>query len=471
MKKLILIIAVCLMTLSVQAQRCVVLEFKAGVGITQNDADGLFAIFTIYFQPAGYSIIERTQVDKAIEEHGFQRTKMTLDQIVRLGKTLGASDIVMGDINVVIGEYNLDTRIISVESGTVYATEGATFATSDYRAGVKSVAQSLAQKIGTTPIVPPATTSAPASPTKVSRNRDKVEILYGYLKIFPNELGVFQSEPVSVIAHINKQSMHGYSDWRIPTDEELALLRANNYIGDDEYMSKENNRGIVLLVTDGQKQESQQELTPPAIRETTKDESIAKEEKQEKVAPPRQEEKQKEVAPSRQEVSKEDKQEEVAPSRQEVAKDNNVAPSRETVEQTEEKDYGDYVDLGLPSGTLWSKQNVDNKYYSYEQAFEKYGSNLPTKSQYEELKRECQWEWTMKGFQVTGPNGKSIFIPAAGYADCEGSLDYEGSYGNYWTSTTHFSGNVWGLGFNPAEIYFSYDNMCYGRTVRLVRSK
>ena len=115
------------------AQRCAVLGFKAVVGISQADVDGISAIFITYFRPAGYTMVERTQIDKAIDEQGFQRSKMTESQMVRTGKILNVSKIVIGDVNIVMGQYNVDTRVINVESGTIAATEGATFTGSSYR--------------------------------------------------------------------------------------------------------------------------------------------------------------------------------------------------------------------------------------------------------------------------------------------------------------------------------------------------
>ena len=238
----------CLMALTMQAQRCAVLEFKAGVGISQNDVDGISAIFITYFRPAGYTMVERTQIDKVIEEQGFQRSRMTQAQMVRVGEILNVSKIVVGDINVVMGQYNVDARVINVETGTISATEGATFATSAYRASMQSVATKLAAKIA---ITSGQTVQAQSTVSSSSRTRSRVETVYGYLKVFPNELGEFQSQPYSVIAQINKQAMHGYDNWRLPTDEELSLLRANGYLGGGQYMSKRNDRGIVLLVTDG----------------------------------------------------------------------------------------------------------------------------------------------------------------------------------------------------------------------------
>lgn len=262
MKRLLFLSMMCLMALSMQAQRCAVLEFKAGVGISQNDVDGISAIFITYFRPAGYTMVERTQIDKAIEEQGFQRSQMTQAQMVRVGQILNVSKIVVGDINVVMGQYNVDARVINVETGTISATEGATFATSSYRASMQSVATKLAAKIaitsGQTVQAKPAT---PAASTP--RTRSSVEILYGYLKIFPNEIGEFQNEPKTVIAQINKQAMHDYRSWRLPTNEELSLLRANNYLGNGKYMTRESKTGIVLLVTDKDKGDTLSILTVP----------------------------------------------------------------------------------------------------------------------------------------------------------------------------------------------------------------
>ena len=67
MKKLFLFSMMCLMALSMQAQRCAVMEFKARVGISQSDVDGISAIFTTYFHPSGYTMVERTQIDKVIK--------------------------------------------------------------------------------------------------------------------------------------------------------------------------------------------------------------------------------------------------------------------------------------------------------------------------------------------------------------------------------------------------------------------
>ena len=406
------------MALSVEAQRCAVLEFKAGVGISQNDVDGISAIFITYFRPAGYTMVERTQIDKVIEEQGFQRSRMTQAQMVRVGQILNVSKIVVGDINVVMGQYNVDTRVINVETGTISATEGATFATSAYRASMQSVATKLAAKIAITPgktvQAQPTPPAVPATP----RTRNGVEVLYGYLKIFPNELGEFSSEPKSVIAQINKQAMHGYNNWRIPKEEELSLLRANNYLGRGQYMSKERDEGIVLLVTDG------------------KDYATLQAEEQER-----------EQARLRAEQERKAEQERRA---------------------AELKAQG-FVDLGLPSGTLWKDRNEEGGFYTYEQAVSKFGSSLPTEEQFNELMSSCRWSWTGSGRKVTGSNGNSIVLPASGFRDCDGSVYSVGSSGCYWSSTPINSVYANYLSCGPGGVSMPSRRRCYGLSVRLVQ--
>lgn len=53
----------------------------------------------------------------------------------------------------------------------------------------------------------------------------------------------------------------------------------------------------------------------------------------------------------------------------------------------------------------------------YDPATANWGSNwcMPTKAQLNELMTKCTWDFTGKGYKVTGPNGNSIFLPAAGY--------------------------------------------------------
>ena len=83
-----------------------------------------------------------------------------------------------------------------------------------------------------------------------------------------------------------------------------------------------------------------------------------------------------------------------------------------------------WVDLGLPSGRLWASENVDG-YYTYDQAVELFGDYLPKGVAFAELIEECKVEWNpnAKGLDVTGPNGNSIFLPAAGRIQDRGKTE------------------------------------------------
>ena len=157
-----------------------------------------------------------------------------------------------------------------------------------------------------------------------------------------------------------------------------------------------------------------------------------------------------------------------------------------------------YVDLGLPSGTLWATCNVgansptdygdyfawgettpqaDNAYswtsYKYANGnwdkltkycnYSSYGDNgftdtltvllpeddaatanwgtgwrMPTKAELQELIDNCTVTWTtqngVNGCLFTASNGNSLFLPAAGYRH-DGELISAGSDGGYWSSS------------------------------------
>ena len=170
----------------------------------------------------------------------------------------------------------------------------------------------------------------------------------------------------------------------------------------------------------------------------------------------------------------------------------------------------EYVDLGLPSGKKWATCNVGaNKpedhgdYYAWGEVRTKieytknnsvtYGKKyndikgnpqydvvrknwggtwrLPTKMELKELINECTWKWTkqhnVNGYNVTGPNGNSIFLPAPGYRSGT-SLYYDGYYGFYWSSTPHdgIDDYAYRLNFNSGNEYVDYSSRCNGHTVR-----
>ena len=188
----------------------------------------------------------------------------------------------------------------------------------------------------------------------------------------------------------------------------------------------------------------------------------------------------------------------------------------------------EWVDLGLPSGTLWATCNVGanspeeyGDYFAWGETAPKmlydwttykwcngtyetltkyctnteYGTvdnktelepaddaatvnwgpswRMPTLEQQEELCEECTWQWTtlngVNGYMITGSNGKTIFMPAAGYR-WNDSLDDAGSYGCYWSRTLYSSPYyAYNLYFDSGYVYWFYDYRNSGFPVRAVR--
>ena len=186
------------------------------------------------------------------------------------------------------------------------------------------------------------------------------------------------------------------------------------------------------------------------------------------------------------------------------------------------------VDLGLPSGTLWADRNVGadspeaygdyfawgetepkdyyywdsykwcngsertqtkyctDRYYGTvdnkttldledDAAYVNMGSEwrMPTTTELQELIDNCTWTWTSQngvlGYKVTGKNGNSIFLPAAG-CRYRSSLNEAGSYGEYWSSSLHeFTPSiVYELGLYSGGYDLFSSQRYYGQSVRAV---
>jgi hypothetical protein len=68
---------------------------------------------------------------------------------------------------------------------------------------------------------------------------------------------------------------------------------------------------------------------------------------------------------------------------------------------------------------------------------------MPTSEQLKELMEKCTWEFTGTGYTVTGPNGNSIFLPAAGYR-------YENKWYGNGNAGYYASGEIWGTYHFPS---------------------
>lgn len=138
---------------------------------------------------------------------------------------------------------------------------------------------------------------------------------------------------------------------------------------------------------------------------------------------------------------------------------------------------GEFVDLGLSSGTKWKTENEFNPadsaygFYRYAEAVRLFGSYLPTKQQWEELKNECTFtiiddSWT----RITGPNGNSIMVRKMGYRGTDNKVCKENEgVGYYWTSTYNSENNrAWFIEIGTWVTIMTYGGMD-GLCVRLAK--
>ena len=96
-------------------------------------------------------------------------------------------------------------------------------------------------------------------------------------------------------------------------------------------------------------------------------------------------------------------------------------------------DYFDDDDNWIHIGTNISGTSYDVAHVKWRD-----GWRMPTASEFEELYNECTWEWApygMRGYQVTGPNGRSIFLPAEGYRYEAMIYRPQENPSSYWTGT------------------------------------
>jgi hypothetical protein len=93
-----------------------------------------------------------------------------------------------------------------------------------------------------------------------------------------------------------------------------------------------------------------------------------------------------------------------------------------------------------------------------------------------ELKTCCSWTWTsingVNGQLVTGPNGNTLFLPAANYGNHGSMIGNVGSIGYYWSHTLDHTEPFWAyiLEFDSElERADVWGQRCAGYSVRAVR--
>ena len=175
-------------------------------------------------------------------------------------------------------------------------------------------------------------------------------------------------------------------------------------------------------------------------------------------------------------------------------------------------EYHEYVDLGLPSGLKWATCNVGAEnpedygdYYAWgetstkseytKENSETYGEEIadisgnstydvarkqwrgswrmPTESEFKEILENCEWTWTTQngvwGYKAIGPNGNSIFLPAAGYLD-GAELKFGEKCGYYWSSLPEsMGGSAYYMFFKSDKDSTLWCSRYYGLSVRPIR--
>ena len=140
----------------------------------------------------------------------------------------------------------------------------------------------------------------------------------------------------------------------------------------------------------------------------------------------------------------------------------------ETTTKSSYTESNSVVTYGLSISELESRSIIDadgNLTAAYDAATANWGDNwrMPTRDEMKELIDNCTWKWTtqngVNGYKVTGPNGNSIFLPAAG-CRLNTSLYDAGSYGYYWSATSYsLSDYAYFLNFGSVD----YDCYCNSR--------
>lgn len=150
------------------------------------------------------------------------------------------------------------------------------------------------------------------------------------------------------------------------------------------------------------------------------------------------------------------------------------------------EEYGDYFAWGeIEPKSSYSEENCKTfglnissiaGCYGYDAARANWSPawRLPTKTEMQELCSKCVWTWTNigghNGCLVIGPNGNSIFLPAAGcrftsqWRSCEWPPDGENLYGDYWTATPCYDSRF------PSAYYLSLSANSHNFAIGLRRT-
>ena len=130
-------------------RRVLVLDFYVGEGTTQNHVSSLTSILTSFLQEE-FEVVNSGEVDRIINELGFQQATMTDEQVEIVDSILNVEKVIFGSTRVEARrrEYRLLAAVVNTETGTIRPVVGETGNIRGVNAFPR-VAQRLAQNLMT----------------------------------------------------------------------------------------------------------------------------------------------------------------------------------------------------------------------------------------------------------------------------------------------------------------------------------
>lgn len=192
----------------------------------------------------GYNAYDRVDLQTIMSEHNFQRTGLVDDATIKkLGEMTGASLVLIPEVAASDdGKIYVAVKMLDVTTAQTMMSTGQLMGSSSNE--VDEGCLLLVEKV----LGNGVSTSSISAPT------DEPITLYGYLHVFPKDVGEFKALPEQLLSAINNQGQYGYDSWRLPTIEELSIMRANsdlipNLKNADYLCSDSSNGGYARLVT------------------------------------------------------------------------------------------------------------------------------------------------------------------------------------------------------------------------------
>jgi TolB-like protein len=248
MKKLMAIIVFVLAAGHAAAQQLTVAvsPFDVRDGFTQDDADAVYELFVGELAVSGsVKVVDRTSFDKRLAEMQFQMSDWSdSDKVAQLGKSLNANSIIRGQLMSLGGKLIITANILDINTAQILSSS---------RLQLNSIDE-VFDRIPA--FVQDTVKGLPKPALKIGDKGPGGGIIFLVEEGMSMEVSVILGEydwvSATIIARNHKGG--GYSDWRLPSLEELHLiyqnLRKNNLgaMGNNWHWSSFEASSIVAWV-------------------------------------------------------------------------------------------------------------------------------------------------------------------------------------------------------------------------------